>query len=116
MDVSHALEAELKAFDAHRAAPLNHSRTGVAVAPETRKSDRKRVLRFMAWLNTNYSFKTPPTLGVFAQLQVSAAAERYIKELVEKHGCKYSYGAKMAASLVAVAGFVGVRGPAWCVS
>eukprot|EP00966_Prymnesium_polylepis_P019227 443273-Prymnesium_polylepis.1 len=61
--MSPALEAELTAFDAHRAAPLNHSRKGIAVAPETRKSDFKRILRFMAWLNANFKFKAAPTLG-----------------------------------------------------
>ena len=109
LEISPGLEAELAAFDAHRAAPLNHSRKGVAVAPETRKSDRKRILRFMAWLNQTFKFKVPPTLGVFAHSQVGAAAQRYIKELVEKHGRKYCYVANMAASLVAVASFVSVR-------
>ena len=86
LEISPELEAELAAFDVYRAAPLNHSRKGVAVAPETRKSDRKRILRFMAWLNQTFKFKVPPTLGVFAHSQVGAAAQRYIKELVEKHG------------------------------
>ena len=63
----------------------------------------------MAWLNANFKFKAAPTLGVFANPQVGAAAQRYIKELIEKHGRKYSYGAKMAASLVAVASFASVR-------
>eukprot|EP00966_Prymnesium_polylepis_P288097 6654091-Prymnesium_polylepis.1 len=63
----------------------------------------------MTWLKQTFKFKVPPTLGVFAHSKVGAAAQRYIKELIEKHGRKYSYGAKMAASLVAVASFVSVR-------
>eukprot|EP00966_Prymnesium_polylepis_P302780 6994794-Prymnesium_polylepis.1 len=63
----------------------------------------------MAWLTANYKFKASPTLDIFAHPKVGAAAQRYIKELVEKQGRKYSYGAKMAASLVAVASFVSVR-------
>ena len=63
----------------------------------------------MAWLNQTFKFKVSPTLGVFAHSQVGAAAQRYIKELVEKHGRKYGYVANMAASLVAVASFVSVR-------
>ena len=109
MDVSPALAAELDAFDAHRAAPLNHSRKGVAVAPETRSRDRKCVLRFLGWLNANFKLKAPPTLTVFANPQVGAASQKYIKDLVEKHGRKYSYVANIAASLLAVARFVTVR-------
>eukprot|EP00966_Prymnesium_polylepis_P069014 1603155-Prymnesium_polylepis.2 len=109
LDITPALDAELCAFDVHRTAVLNHDRKGMAVAPATRKTDRERVLRFMAWLTANYQFKSSPTLGIFAHPKVGAAAQRYIKELVETHGRKYSYGAKMAASLVAVAGFVSVR-------
>jgi hypothetical protein len=33
LEMSPALEADLAAFDAHRAAPLNHSRKGIAVKP-----------------------------------------------------------------------------------
>eukprot|EP00966_Prymnesium_polylepis_P030902 719019-Prymnesium_polylepis.1 len=62
----------------------------------------------MAWLNQTFKFKVLPTLSVFAHSQVGTAAQRYIKELIEKHGRKYSYGAKMTASLVAVASFVSV--------
>ena len=108
-DVSPTLETELGEFDAHRAVALNRERKSLSVAPATRKTDRERVLRFIAWLSANYKFKAAPTLGVFVQPQVGAAAERYIKELTDKHGRKYSYVAKIAASLVAVASFVGVR-------
>eukprot|EP00966_Prymnesium_polylepis_P243555 5632012-Prymnesium_polylepis.1 len=66
----------------------------------------------MAWLNANFKFKVLPTLGVFVNPQVGAAAQRYIKELIEKHGRKYSYGSKMAASLVAVASFARMQSPA----
>ena len=108
-EVSPQLEAQLAAFDAYRAAPLNQSRKGVAVAPATRLSDRSRILRFLNWLNSTFDLKAPPTLGVFGHLNAAVAAERYIRELVDTHGCKYAYGAKMAASLVAVASYVESR-------
>jgi hypothetical protein len=81
----------------------------VAVAPATRESDRGRILRFLGWVGETYNLKTPPTLGLFAHANVGAAAQRYIKELVEEHDRSYAYGAKIAASLVAVASFVGTR-------
>ena len=84
-------------------------RKGAAVAPTTRKSDRERVLRFLSWIGENYKVESALTLGVFVQPQVGAAAQRYIKELIEKHGRKFSYAAKIAASLVSVASFVSVR-------
>ena len=99
-EVSSKLEAELAAFDAHRAAPLNKSRKGVAVAPTTRESDRGRILRFLGWVGETYNLNSPPTLGLFAHANVGAAAQRYIKELVEERDRSYAYGAKIAASLV----------------
>jgi hypothetical protein len=107
--VSSQLEAQLAAFDAFRAAPLNQSRKGVAVAPATLKSDRSRILCFLKWVNSTFELKAPLTLGVFGNSNVTSAAERYIRELVEMHGRKYSYGAKMVASLVAVASYVESR-------
>eukprot|EP00966_Prymnesium_polylepis_P283560 6551388-Prymnesium_polylepis.1 len=77
----------------------------MAVAPETRKSDWKRVLRFLAWLSAHYKFKASPSLNVFANSQIGTAAQRYIKELVDTQGRKYSYAAKMAASLTAASSF-----------
>jgi hypothetical protein len=108
-EVSPRLEAELAAFDAHRAAPLNQSRKGVAVAPATRENDRGNIVRFLGWVNATYTLKSPATLGVFAHANVGAAAQRYMKVLIEERGLSYAYGAKIAASLVAVASFVGTR-------
>jgi hypothetical protein len=108
-EVSPKLEAELAAFDAHRAAPLNQSRKGTAVAPATRESDRGHIIRFLGWVNTAYELKAPPTLGVFGHANIASAAERYIKHLVEERGRAYSYGAQIAASLIAVASFVDAR-------
>ena len=82
-DISPTLEAQLAAFDAHRAAPLNQDRKGMAVSPATRQSDRGRVLRYLKWLTDNYKFKTPPTLTIFLHANIGSATQRYIKELVE---------------------------------
>jgi len=52
---------------------------------------------------------TPPTLTVFAHSRIGPVAHQYIKVLVEKHGRRYSYAAKMAASFVIAAKFVASR-------
>ena len=108
-NISPTLEAQLVAFDAHRAAPLNQDRAGIAVSPATRQSDRGRVLRFLKWLADNYKFKTPPTLTIFLHANIGSATQRYIKELIEQHRRKYSYVATIAASLIAAASFMTMR-------
>eukprot|EP00966_Prymnesium_polylepis_P319733 7376165-Prymnesium_polylepis.1 len=60
----------------------------------------------MRWLTSAYNCKSPLTFAVFSHVNVGAAAERYIKLLVETHERKWSYAARIMASLVAVAGFV----------
>ena len=109
IDVTPQLEAELRAFQAHRVTPLNQARKGVAVTQATCESDRVRVLRFLAWLRSTYKLKSPPALGVFSNANIGKAARRYAEDLVEVQGRKYSYSAKIAASLVAVANFVATR-------
>jgi hypothetical protein len=109
IEVTPQLKAELSAFEAYRAAPLNQARKGVAVAMATCESDKARVLRFMAWLRSTYKLKSPPTLGIFLHSNIGNAAKRYIQELVGMQGRKYSYTAKLAASFVAVANFVASR-------
>ena len=103
-----ALAAELEAFDAFRAAPLNQNRKGVAVAAATRSEDRKRVLRFMSWLVGMGKLSTM-TLAIFASAQIGTAAQRYVKVLVEQQHRKYSYAAKMVGSFLAAARFASVR-------
>ena len=115
-DVSPALALELEGFDSYRSTPLNVNRKGGSVVQATRESDTARILRFLAWLNTTFKFKTLPTLTIFAHSKVGAAAQRYIKELVETNGRKYSYAAKMAASFVIAAKFVAARQTAAAVS
>ena len=107
--VTPKLEAELSAFQAHRVTPLNQARKGAAVTQATCESDRVRVLRFLAWLRSNYKLKSPPTLGIFSNANIGKAARRYAEDLVEVQGRKYSYTAKIAASLVAVASFVATQ-------
>ena len=109
IDVTPQLEAELRGFRAHRVTPLNQTRKGVAVTQATCESDRVRVLRFLAWLRSTYKLKSPPALGVFSNANIGKAARRYVEDLVEVQGRKYSYSAKIAASLVAVANFVATR-------
>jgi hypothetical protein len=105
-DVPPNLVKEFEAFDTFRSMPLNLDRDGASVAPATRESDKARILRFLTWLNNTFTFKTHPTLTIFAHSKIGVTAQRYIKELVEKHGCKYSYAAKMAASFVIAAKFM----------
>ena len=79
------------------------------MAAATRESDRARLTRFLVWVNAKYALKSPATLTIFAHSKIGAAAQRYIKELVETHERKYSYPAKMAASFVIAAKFVASR-------
>ena len=111
-ELSPALEAQLAAFEVHRATPLNPGRKGVAVAAATIESDRARVVRFMNWLNSKYTFKQPPTLGILLHPNVGTVAKCYVEELISQHGCKYSYCAKIAASLVAASNFAASCRPA----
>ena len=91
-DVSPTLVRELDALDAHRSAALNLDRQGVSVVTATREADRARLTRFLVWVNATYTLKSPATLSIFAHSKIGAAAQRYIKELVETHERKYSYG------------------------
>ena len=109
LEVSPALTRQLDALDAHRAMALNVERSGGCVASSTRESDRVRILRFIKWMNHTLTFKSPPTLTIFAHSRIGPVAHQYIKELVEKHERKYSYAAKMAASFVIAAKFVASR-------
>ena len=108
-DVSPTLVRELDALDAHRSAALNLDRQGVSVVTATREADRARLTRFLLWVNATYTLKSPATLSIFAHSKIGAAAQRYIKELVETHERKYSYASKMAASFVIAAKFVASR-------
>ena len=108
-DVPPSLVKEFEAFDTFRSMPLNLNRDGVSVTPATRESDKARILRFLTWLNSTFTFKTHPTLTIFAHSKIGVTAQRYIKELVEDHGRKYSYAAKMSASFVIVAKFMAAQ-------
>ena len=105
-DVSPTLARELDALDTYRSQALNLNRQGASVAAATRESDRARLTRFLVWVNAKYALKSPATLTIFAHSKIGAAAQRYIKELVETHERKYSYAAKLAASFVIAAKFV----------
>ena len=107
--ISPVLEAQLAAFDVHRSAPINQHRKGASVTKTTRQSDRGRICRYLKWLAVTYALKTSPTLNVFLHASIAAAAQRYIKEMIEQHQRKYSYASVIAASLVAVASFAATR-------
>ena len=109
LEASPALARQLDALDAHRSVALNVQRAGGCVVPATRESDRARILRFIKWMGDTLTFKSPPTLTIFAHSRIGPVAHQYIKELVEKHQRKYSYAAKMAASFVIAAKFVASR-------
>ena len=109
LEASPALARQLDALDAHRSVALNVQRAGGCVVPATRESDRARILRFIKWMGDTLTFKSQPTLTIFAHSRIGPVAHQYIKELVEKHECKYSYAAKMAASFVIAAKFVASR-------
>jgi hypothetical protein len=109
LEVSPALTRQLDAMNAHRAVALNVERSGGCVASTTRESDRARILRFIKWMNNTLTFKSPPTLTIFAHSRIGPVAHQYIRELIEKHERKYSYAAKMAASFVIAAKFVASR-------
>ena len=108
-EVSANLARQLDALDAHRAVALNVERSSGCVVSATRESDRVRILRFIQWMNETLTFKSPPTLTIFAHSRIGPVAHQYIKELVETHERKYSYAAKMAASFVIAAKFVASR-------
>ena len=108
-EVSATLARQLEALDAHRAVALNVERSGGCVVSATREGDRARILRFIQWMSDTLTFKSPPTLTIFAHSRIGPVAHQYIKELVEKHKRKYSYAAKMVASFVIAAKFVASR-------
>ena len=103
------LEAELMAFDAFRAAPINKARPGVAVTAATRHADRGCILRFLGWLCKIGKLMTP-TLAIFGSVHVGAAAQRFIKELTEQ-GRSFKTCANHLGSYLAVARFVAARNP-----
>ena len=80
-ELSPALEAQLAAFEVHRSKPLNPWREGVAVATATIQSDRARVVRFMNWLMSKYTFKLPPALAILLHPNFGTVAKRYVEEL-----------------------------------
>ena len=108
-EVSATLAKQMDALDAHRAIALNVERSSGCVVSATRDSDRARILRFIQWMYQTLTFKSPPTLTIFAHSRIGPVAHQYIKELVEKHERKYSYAAKLAASFVIAAKFVDSR-------
>lgn len=110
--ISPSIDTELEAFVAFRMAPLQKARKGAAVTAATCESDKGRVLTFMSWVTTVYTLQNTITLNLFASANVAAAAERYINEMVQGHGRKWSHAANVAASLLAAARFVQARGSA----
>ena len=110
--ISSSIDTELEAFAAFRMAPLQKARKGAAVTAATCESDKGRVLTFMSWVTTVYKLQHVITLNLFASANVAAAAERYINEMVQGHGRKWSHAANVAASLLAAARFVQARGGA----
>ena len=110
--ISSSIDTELEAFAAFRMAPLQKARKGAAVTAATCESDKGRVLTFMSWVTTVYKLQHAITLNLFASANVAAAAERYINEMVQGHGRKWSHAANVAASLLATARFVQARGSA----
>ena len=81
-ELSPALEAQLAAFEVHRSKPLNPWREGVVVATATIQSDRARVVRFMNWLMSKYTFiKLPPTLAILLHPNFGTVAKRNVEEL-----------------------------------
>ena len=81
------------------------------MASATRESDRVRILRFIKWMSHTLTFKSPPTLTIFADSRIGPPGgartnRQSMKELIEKHERKYSYAAKMTASFVIAAKFV----------
>ena len=110
--ISPSIDAELEAFAAFRMAPLQKARKGAAVTAATCASDKGRILTFMSWVTTVYKLKNVITLNVFASANVAAASQRYINEMVQQHGRKWSHAANAAASLLAATRYVQARGGA----
>ena len=104
--VTPALEAELAALDAYRAALINQSRDGGASATATRNQDRSHILRFFAWLVDQKMLKRDATLTLFGHKYIGTAVERYVKDLVHQNGRTWAYAARLLSSFVAVARFV----------
>ena len=49
-------------------------RSGGCVASATRESDRVRILRFIKWMSHTLTFKSPPTLTIFADSRIGPPA------------------------------------------
>jgi len=108
--IAPCVDAELDAFVAYRMAPLNRARKGAAVVSATVRSDKARVFAFMTWIVATYTLPNDITLNVFASASLANAAQRYINELVQTRGRKWSYAANISSSLLAAARFVYARG------
>ena len=104
--VTPALEAELAALDAYRAALINQSRDGGASATATRNQDRSHILRFFAWLVDQKMLKRDATLTLFCNKYIGTAVERYVKDIVHQHARTWAYAARLLSSFVATARFV----------
>ena len=104
--VTPTLEAQLTAFDAHRAALINQSREGGASAMATRNQDRSHILRFIAWLVDQKMLKRDATLTLFGHAYIGTAVERYVKDLVHQNGRTWAYAARLLSSFVAATRFV----------
>ena len=104
--VTPALEAELAALDAYRAALINQSRDGGASATATRNQDRSHILRFFAWLVDQKMLKRDATLTLFGNKYIGTAVERYVKDIVHQHARTWAYAARLLSSFVATARFV----------
>ena len=106
LEITPTLEAQLAAFDAHRAAPLNQARKGAAVAQATREKDRERIIRFLGWVSNRGMLRREPTLTIFAHAFIGKAVERYVETHVQDEGRKYSYLSNCVGSFLAAARFV----------
>ena len=104
--VTPALEAELAALDAYRAALINQSRDGGASTTATRNQDRSHILRFFAWLVDQKMLKRDATLTLFCNKYIGTAVERYVKDIVHQHARTWAYAARLLSSFVAAARFV----------
>ena len=100
--VSAALEGQLQAFVRFRTQIVNRQRKGRAVVAITAVDDRRRLLRFFAWLQHAKGVRAP-SIGMFSAARIGSVVEEYIEE--RKLTRKESTIAKTVASLVAASRF-----------
>jgi hypothetical protein len=98
-----ALERELDAYAAFRAAPLSRAREGGAVMPITAGNDKATALRFLGWLEAEKQIQAG--LGVFAKAELSAWVEEWLRALQERE-LMFSSLANYANSLIAITHYV----------